>query len=376
MEAIVPFIFENIDILLAVFSMLYPLLSILWESYVIGFRIEQQRAGEAATFQNLVTQVDQTARKIDQLQSQTVAKNLLKKNQLEAIVKSNASLGHEVEYLRSTVDEEQTAIKELTKHMNEKNRLVDALVIIMRDLQQGLRLSNADQALLSQNVNNIFVNVNSAKRDIQIMEEAVVEIKTSVTKNAETNFKQFKDIYTKLIQQQKSTDAFKAWAEGVLKTFISNPPAGDANKDISALKVELKHTKEYINVMRDNFTNNSCECGTTMGPRVKQFEDALKEQRKAIKDILENYNEFRDDYYMSENFNGNAIQKVMETMHQSYATREEIHEAFQQIHDDIVAAQCNCKSANTQHQQQEQQQQDNSAEPEREPDPEGMAVDP
>ncbi|KAK4509308.1 uncharacterized protein ATC70_007658 [Mucor velutinosus] len=353
MDTVVPFIFENFDILLTVSFMLYPFLSVLWESFTVGVKIKHQRASETATFQRLVTQVDQTAKKIDRLQSETVAKRLLEKNQLDAMVESNKTLGREIDYLRNTVEEEQTAIKELAKFMYEKNRLVDALVIILRDLQQGLRMTNGDQAMLAQQFNSMFVDVNGIKRDTQLIDDALAELKTSVAKNAETNTKQFKDVLMKFVNQQKSSDTFRARIEGELKTLMSNPPpAWDTNTDISALKAELKHTKEYISVMRDNFMNNSCECGSTMKPKMKQFEDMLKEQRKTIKDMFEDYHEFKDDYYMSENVNGTAIQKMMDTLHQSYATREEIHAAFQQINDDMNAGQCNCNSAKTPHQQQ------------------------
>lgn len=190
------------------------------------------------------------------------------------------------------------------------------------------------------------------------MDGILAEIKEALGKNVETNTKQFKDVYTKLAKQQKSTDAFKAWAERGLKMLISNPSAGGASNDLKALQVDLKHVKEYISTMRDDLLTNICECG----PNMKLLEDQLKEQRKAIKDMLEDYREFKDDYYMSESVNGTAVQKVVDTLQQSYATREEIHIAFQQIHDDMIAGQCSCNSANTQQQpaqqKQEQKQED------------------
>ncbi|CAO3607794.1 unnamed protein product [Mucor fragilis] len=358
MEVIGSLIFENLDILLTSAFMFYPFFAVIWESFVVGTRIQQERRREAAILQRLVTQVDQTAKKIDELHFQSVAKNLLERPQLEAIVKSNETLGREVDYLSNTVKEEQGAIKELARFMYDKNRLVDALVMILKDLQQGLRVTNGDQAMIVQHFNNLVVEVNGAKGDIQLMDGILAEIKEALGKNVETNTKQFKDVYTKLAKQQKSTDAFKAWAERGLKMLISNPSAGGASNDLKALQVDLKHVKEYISTMRDDLLTNICECG----PNMKLLEDQLKEQRKAIKDMLEDYREFKDDYYMSESVNGTAVQKVVDTLQQSYATREEIHIAFQQIHDDMIAGQCSCNSANTQQQpaqqKQEQKQED------------------
>lgn len=305
--------------------------------------------------------MEQAANKIDQLQSETVAKNLLEKGQLDAMVRSNIALSREVEYLRNTVDEEQTAIKELAKFMYEKNRVTDALVMIASDHQRGMEVMNLDVLNLGGGYDNMFGEVNGAKRDILLVQESVAEVENSVKTNAETNHKQFKDVYTKLAQHQKSTDEFKAWVEGELKMLISDPPAGDVNQDIIALKVDLKHTREYIGVMRDNFMNKSCDCSAKM----ERIEGMLKDQKTTIKDMLEDYNEFKDDFYLIERVSGNAVDKVLADARQLFVTKEEIQTAFKDIHENIIAAKCNCNSANSQHQQQES-----------DPNPEGMVVDP
>ncbi|CAO0799167.1 unnamed protein product [Mucor circinelloides] len=374
MESFVSFAIENFDMFLTVSFMLYPFLAVIWESYTVGARIELQRANEHETIEQLATQVGQAAKNIDQLRSQTVAKNLLERHELEAIAKSNAALSREIDYLSDTVEEEQTAIKELAKLMHDKNRLVDALVMVLRDLQQGLRLTNGDQAMLAQQFNNMFAEVNAAQRDIQLISDSLHTAKTNMNSNSATLTQQIKDVYIKVINNQKSNDAFKEWVEGEIRTLIANPE--DGKKELKALKKEIAsfkklydtntnvriiHLEDSVNSLTKELEcNQSCQCDSAVVPKIIQMGSILDEQQSTLKEQLRDFEEFKDDYYRNENVNHDMVQKLVDTLHKSYVSREEFGIVFRDIHREIAESICTCRSATLHPTKEEAQRQEAS----------------
>lgn len=165
------------------------------------------------------TKVGQTAEDLINFRNQYSTKRVLDQRQIDSMVNANNALNREIKSLNHSVVMEEQAIRQLGDFVYEKNKVVDATVLIMRDLQKqmhdqqtAIKRTDAAQAELCDNIQALFAQLGLVEKKHNAMRDVVNENTAIVKKQLESFNNGMKSVV-------KNNNEFKEWTQSQFKNM-------------------------------------------------------------------------------------------------------------------------------------------------------------
>ncbi|KAI8644969.1 hypothetical protein BD408DRAFT_430018 [Parasitella parasitica] len=271
----------------------------------LGRRIIEEKMTTSELVANLANQVNQTTKNLADFQAQFAETNLRDNNQLLTMIRSNETLRRELINMSNSVVMEHQAIQELSTLMYHKNSVTDAIVMIMRDLENVINVEKASLQQTNILQEEIHQEVMKNTQHNQRFEKRHDQMRDIMNANFDFLVEQFRALKTQLSDHITFNEDFREWAQNEIQIFSQgNNSTTELKAQVNALQKEVSTLNQKMRRMEAKMLNTkSCSCQDHLS-RLEELEHKVglcechgfDSHQSRIEDLEQGIVNFRSDF--------------------------------------------------------------------------------